>query len=169
MKQVLAWVCNGLLVLLPSCLPLWYRFPVRGSGEGSVSLPCTNLDFSLSASTPLSYCLARWLLRYFSTCVSWSSCMPGQVHAVVVCRFPVGWRRRTRKQCVSVSVSSCCFWTGRTASTCWHARSHDAPCCACHAVWWEEETWPCSRSWEMSLFLQALITNIPGLVRKQCS
>lgn len=49
---------------------------VPSLGVFPVSLPFTNPGFSLSASTPLSYCLARWLPRYFSTCLSWSSCMP---------------------------------------------------------------------------------------------
>lgn len=74
MKQVLAWVCGGLLEwlpLLPS--PGVVRVPAVGCSV-SVCFVLT-LVFSLPASTPLSYCLARWPLRYFSTCLSWCQCM----------------------------------------------------------------------------------------------
>ena len=95
MKQALVWVCPGLLTSLPLLspppppparlvlVPSWGVFPM--------SLPFTNPGFSLSASTPLSYCLARWLPRYFSTCLSWSSCMPDPSACCRGLPFPDGF------------------------------------------------------------------------------
>lgn len=76
MKQVLARICNSQPAVSSPPICPWCG---ANSQLGGVLWVCLcyvlTLVFSLPASTPLSYCLARWLPRYFSTCSSWSWCM----------------------------------------------------------------------------------------------
>lgn len=93
MKQAFARVCNGLL-----CAPGVEPVPSGWRWEGGVlwvCLPCTNPALSPSASTPLSYCLARWLPRYLSPCSSgrlhaWPRCM----HSWFAASGWVQWERQ---------------------------------------------------------------------------
>lgn len=149
MKQALVW---GVMVSRHHCSLVCPWFGTN-SQLGGVLWVCLchvlTLVFSLSASTPLSYCLARWLPRYFSTCLG-LPCMPGPG---ACCRgLPFSWWVESEGQESSsspyfflpaFSELGDCLETLEVHATMIH-------CCAllCCVVGLEKRS-PCSLIWKM--------------------
>lgn len=130
-----AWWPPEVTSLLPA--PGAVRVPSHGVFCECVCCVLT-LVFSLSASTPLSYCLARWPLRYFSTCLSWSQCMLDPGACCCGLPFPdVLNENGKKKRLVSTWISSCLFWIGELPLNAGVHATMIRCAVLCCAVWWD--------------------------------
>lgn len=152
MKQVSAWVCNGLLVLLPSCLPPVVPVPSRGRGgrSGSVSLPCTNPGlFPLCQYTSkLLSCKVTSEVLFNLFVLVFLHAWPGACGCGLP--FPGGLNEKDKK---AVCLRICSFLLFLNGGNCLNTLACTQPRCTllCFAVpcGGMEKTLPCSWSWKL--------------------
>lgn len=168
MKQVSAWVCNGLPVLLPSCLPTVVPVPSGGRGcSGSVSLPCTNpglLPLCQYTSKLLSCKVTSEVLFNLFVLV-FLHVWPGACGCGLP--FPGGLNEKDKKT-VCLRIFLFLLFLN------WGNRLHTLACAQqrytllCRVVRWRS---PCPVSWIWKMFLVSSGTDsrCTCLVRKQCS
>lgn len=156
MKQVLAWVCNGLPVLMSSCLPPVVPVPTRGRGgegcSGNVSLPCTNPGlFPLCQYTSkLLSCKVTSEVLFNLSVLVFLHAWPGACGCGVP--FPGGLNERDQK-----AVCLCIFFFllflnwGNCLNTLVCTQQRYTLLCFAVLCGGMEKTMPCSWTWQMCL------------------